>query len=149
MNTRDLPPLESLLPHRGPMLLLDRVIDAENATVVCETVVREDSSFCEPGTGVPAWVAIEYLAQTAAVLGGIQAWREQRKAPQGMLLGSRQLQSEWAAFPVGSVLRTHCEQAFADPGGMTAYQGGIEVDGRQIVSATFNIFLDLNAAESS
>ena len=149
MDSRALPELQELLPHRGPMLLLDRVVSYQDDIITCAKTVDENSSFCEPGVGVPTWVAIEYLAQSAAVLGGIRAWQNQRRAPQGMLLGSRKLESQWRAFPVGSELQIQCQQTFADPSGMTAYRGDIIVADECIVTATFNIYLQLEGSEQT
>ena len=65
--------IAQLIPHRPPMLLLDRIIEADFEHVIVETVIREGSTFYQSGCGVPALVGIEYMAQAAATLGGLQA----------------------------------------------------------------------------
>ena len=59
------------LPHRGRMVLLDELLDYSGSHARCALTIRQESMFFEPGRGVPAWVATEYLAQTVAVFGGI------------------------------------------------------------------------------
>lgn len=141
MTTDALPPLHHLLPHRGPMCLLDRVIRVADETAVCEVDIRPGVSFHLNDAGVPAWVGLEYLAQCAAVLGGVLAWRAGTTPPAGMLLGTRSLKSTVAVFADHTTLRVHCRQQFADAGGMTAYSGHIDQDGQRLLEASFNIFL--------
>ena len=70
--TTTYPPIVELVPHRPPMLLLDRVLSYDGECVVCETVLGPDSPFVEQGH-VPAVVGIEYMAQTIAAGAGLSA----------------------------------------------------------------------------
>ena len=87
-------PLEELLPHRPPMVLIDAVesFDAEARRLVARVTIGENQLFFD-GKGVPNWVAIEYMAQTAAALVG---YYDRHVAPgqparPGLLLGTRKL----------------------------------------------------------
>ena len=78
--TTTYPPIVELVPHRPPMLLLDRVLSYDGECVVCETVLEHDSPFVEQGH-VPALVGIEYMAQTIAAGAGLSAReKEARRA---------------------------------------------------------------------
>ena len=57
-----IPDIRSLLPHSGPMVLLDRVIAADEESLCAEVRIRENSLFCN-ADGVGAWVGLEYMAQ--------------------------------------------------------------------------------------
>ena len=68
----DLPPIAELVPHKQPMLLLDRVVSYSGDVVTCEVQIRPDSPFMSEG-GVPAIVGVEYMAQCVAVYAGLSA----------------------------------------------------------------------------
>ena len=71
-DTRDYLPIIDYLPHRGQMVLLDRVLEASGERILCALDLREDSPFCRGGR-VPAYVGIEYMAQAAGALMGWHA----------------------------------------------------------------------------
>ena len=71
------PPIVELVPHRPPMLLLDRVLSYDGECVVCETVLEPESPFVDEGE-VPAIVGIEYMAQTIAAGAGLSRARKGR-----------------------------------------------------------------------
>ncbi|MDP2305993.1 MAG: 3-hydroxyacyl-ACP dehydratase FabZ family protein [Pseudomonadota bacterium] len=67
------PPVASLLPHRGPQLYLDRVVDVEGARIRCETdFLPEQFPGHFPGRPiVPGVVMIEGLAQALVCLAAL------------------------------------------------------------------------------
>lgn len=67
------PPVTSLIPHRAPMLYVDRVVSVEGTTIVTERdFVPHDFPGHFPGQPiVPGVVMIEALAQTLACLGAL------------------------------------------------------------------------------
>lgn len=102
--------IAQLIPHRPPMLLLDRIIEADFEHVIVETVIREGSTFYQSGCGVPALVGIEYMAQAAATLGGLQATQGGEIPMLGYLLGTRKYYCSLTWFKAGDVLRVFCKQ---------------------------------------
>ena len=64
--------LSDLLPHRPPMLLVDKLIKVEADRSETEIVISSHSSFFVEDLGVPAWIGIEYMGQTAATIAGYQ-----------------------------------------------------------------------------
>ena len=110
-------PLEELLPHRPPMVLIDAVesFDAEAKSLVARVTIGENQLFFD-GEGVPNWVAIEYMAQTAAALVG---YHDKHVAPgqparPGLLLGTRKLDMKLERFEAGKTYRIVAENAFSD-----------------------------------
>ena len=110
-------PLEELIPHRPPMVLIDAVesFDADAKRLVARVTIGENQLFFD-GKGVPNWVAIEYMAQTAAALVG---YYDRHVAPgqparPGLLLGTRKLDPKLERFEAGRTYRISAENAFSD-----------------------------------
>lgn len=117
--TPSAPALTELVPHRPPMLLLDRLLAWDDEKVRCEVRIDAASPFFERATSpvttsapssaaeaglVPAVVGIEYMAQTVAVFAGLRA-RASGAAPRiGFLLGCRELLLFAEGFSAGDVL---------------------------------------------
>ncbi|GAB2502226.1 ApeP family dehydratase [Arenimonas alkanexedens] len=111
MDVRD-EAIERLLPHRGGMLWIDRVLQVDAENVVAEATVRDDHLLLgDSGDAVPAWVGIEYMAQAIAAWAGARALARDEAVKPGFLLGSRRYEAHWHQLPVGSLLRieAHCE----------------------------------------
>lgn len=109
--------LETLLPHRPPMVLIDGVdaFDAAAGRLVAHVTITPETMFCETD-GVPNWVAIEYMAQTAAALAGAHDRLQAPDCPPrpGLLLGTRKLDVPCACFAIGQTYRVTAERVFAD-----------------------------------
>ena len=99
-----------LLPHRPPRVLIDEIVDfdAESRTIVAAVDVREEWR--------GNWVAIEYMAQTAAALVGQFDRMGNAAAPArpGFLLGTRRLTLDVAAFETGRRYLVTATNDFAD-----------------------------------
>ena len=111
------PPIEELIPHRRPMLLIDEVIAHEGYEVRTRTTIREDMPFVHDGE-MEALVAVELFAQSACTLVTLLAPPGARPQQSGAILGTRNIALETDRFSVGDVLEVHCEQKLAI--GMTA-----------------------------
>ncbi len=82
---------EELTPHSGRMALLGHVLEHGPEHTRCSVPIAKSELFCDDSGRVPAWVALEYMAQCAAVHGGLEA-RARGEAPRpGFLVGSRRL----------------------------------------------------------
>lgn len=114
-------PLRELLPHRPPMLLLDRLVSFDEESLEAELTLTPQSEFCVEGR-VGAWVGLEYMAQAVAALAGAHA-RLRGHAPRiGLLLGTREFRAHVPAFTVGQVLRVRATQVFFDPEGLSVVE---------------------------
>jgi len=99
------PQIRELVPHAPPMLLLDRVLEHDASFTRCSIRSEDSAIFASSGGGVPSWVGLEYMAQCAAVHGGLSS-RERGDPPRpGLLLGSRRLQLHVSSFEAGAPLR--------------------------------------------
>jgi predicted hotdog family 3-hydroxylacyl-ACP dehydratase len=104
-----------LLPHAGKMVLLNQVIEFDEDTMLAEVIVRNDGLFGDGGT-VPAWLGIEYMAQTIAALGGIKRRLEGKPLNLGFLLGTRRYECNVGSFAVGSLLTVSVKRLMQDQG---------------------------------
>jgi len=136
MDFRDIP-VRELLPHDPPMVLLDRAISFEDATLIAEVDVRADSILCQ-GNGVPGWVGIEYMAQAVAAHAGCQARLEGKPPSIGYLLGTRSYKCSLAAFPLGETLQVYIESLYVEMG-LGAFACRIDM-GETVASATINVY---------
>jgi predicted hotdog family 3-hydroxylacyl-ACP dehydratase len=98
-------PMRELLCHRDPMIFIDRVLKADQNELLAEVRVELGKPFFEEGIGVPAWVGLEYMAQSIAALSGLKAKTADEDIPLGLLIGCRRYASDVAVFPEGAILR--------------------------------------------
>ncbi len=87
----DWPPLSELLPHAGPMRLLDRVEAHDGAVTRCRVLPAASGLFRAADGSVPAWVGIEYMAQCAAAHGGLLGHARGEAPRPALFVGSRRL----------------------------------------------------------
>ncbi|MGR9105671.1 MAG: ApeP family dehydratase [Gammaproteobacteria bacterium] len=107
--------INELLPHADKMMLLERLIEYEPEFLVTEVRVRDDGLFGN-GVTVPAWLGIEYMAQTIAALGGLQRKMAGQEIELGFLLGTRRYQCNVDSFAVDTVLTIDVKRLIQDQG---------------------------------
>lgn len=131
--------VEALIPHRGAMRLIDRMLRVDEECAVAETDVAIDGIFAVDGH-VPAWAGIEYMAQTVAAWSGARAQRSGGAPKLGLLLGSRRYQAHRTSFACGVPLRieTRCELIGAN--GLGLFDCRILQAGEEIATATISVF---------
>lgn len=138
-----MPGLEALIPHRAPMCLIDRVFafDAAQRTCCAYVSITPASPFFS-GSGVPSWVALEYMAQTSAALAGLfDRMREASRPPRpGLLLGARKLALDLDGFENGRVYTVCAKETYSD-GDAAAFDCAVMDDtGACVASATLNAY---------
>ncbi len=102
--------LIELLPHRSPMLLLDRFVEVSNTSARSEITIACESPFYVRELGVPSWVALEYMGQTAALIAGFQLEQGTVAPHLGFLLGTRKFKANTDYFSLGCSLFITCEE---------------------------------------
>jgi predicted hotdog family 3-hydroxylacyl-ACP dehydratase len=106
-------PIGELLPHGPEMTLLERLVEYTPQRSVAMLTVRESSRFYRR-TGIPAWVGIEYMAQTIAAHAGYEARSRGASPAVGFLLGTRDYRTEVGEFPLGAALTIAVEPLVLD-----------------------------------
>lgn len=136
-----LPDIATLLPHESPMILIDKLVDVVGLTIHCQVCINANGMFFDKEiNGVPAWVGIEFMAQTVAAWSGYQCLLEGNSSPIGFLLGSRRYNCECDVFKQHQLLDIYAEQLM-ESDGMTAFLCRIECDGKEIVTSQLNAFV--------
>lgn len=134
------PPIEQLLPHRAPMLLLERVTAHDTRGICCETVVGARQALLLDDNGdLPGWCGIELMAQTIAAWAGMQAHQLHEAVRIGMLLGTRKYQSQLPVFTAGSLLRIEAHCLLQDAG-MASFECRIWLGDRECATARLSTY---------
>ena len=131
--------IEELVPHRGPMCLLDRVVDAGDEYFVAEVTLRDGGLF-DDGQGVGAWVGIEYMAQAIAAWAGLRARARGGLPKIGLLLGTRNYTSAVSRFTSGMCLTVAIRREFLADNGMGQFNCTISNGDQELVKVALNVF---------
>ena len=94
----------ALLPHSGHMVLLDEVLAYDHESLQASAHIGADHVLMQPDGTVPAWMAMEIMAQCIAALDGIHAHNGGESVRLGFLLGTRKLHLFADTLPVGCTL---------------------------------------------
>jgi predicted hotdog family 3-hydroxylacyl-ACP dehydratase len=81
--------VEDVLPHARPMILIDEIICKGADMLSAGLTVRPGVLFFEAERGVPAHVAIEWMAQACGAFVGVEALDAGHAVRPGLLLGTR------------------------------------------------------------
>ena len=130
-------PIDELVPHGPAMTLIERLVDYSPQRSVATVTITPQSRFVESG-GVPAWVGIEYMAQTIAAHAGYEARLRGEPPAIGFLLGTRSYSTEVGAFPLGSELTITVEPLVTDAK-LGAFQCSIATE-RVVATAVVNTY---------
>lgn len=123
--------VESYIPQRGSMRLVDRILEVDEHHAVAEVDVPFDGLFVRDGQ-VPGWIGIEYMAQTVSAWAGLRH-RGKGTGPQpGLLLGSRRYEVHCAGFPSGKLLRVEARCEFIGSNGLGQFDCRILMDGEEV-----------------
>jgi predicted hotdog family 3-hydroxylacyl-ACP dehydratase len=96
------------------MLLVDRLLAHDDASVAIERTFRDGDLFVEDGA-VSAFVTVELFAQAAAAHFGYAGFVHGGVFSSGALLGTRKIDLLVPSFPVGCRLVVRATQTFAMP----------------------------------
>ncbi|MEM8934080.1 MAG: 3-hydroxylacyl-ACP dehydratase [Acidobacteriota bacterium] len=126
-----------MIPHRPPMLLIERVVEHGDEGIVCEGRVPTPSPLADGDTTTPA-LGIELAAQAAAVLGALDAGDEPPDSPAiGYLASVRSARFHVASLPAGVPLRAIVRRT-GGLAGLTLYEAEVTTsDGDALVSTSF------------
>lgn len=139
-------PIASLLPQSGRMVLVDDILAIDDQQIVVELTVRDDGLFSQADQTVPAWVGLEYMAQSVAAFSGYHRRRCGDSIELGFLLGTRHFQTSVASFPCGGKLRVHASKIIEASNDMSVFD--CQLQGQGIAAtAKLNVFLPKDAKQ--
>lgn len=135
------PPIAALVPHAGPMRLLDEVIACDARGLTARVTPRRDSllvDLAHPDAGVPVWVGLEWMAQAVAAWAGIN--RPDAAPRPGLLLGTRRYSATCDHLPFGASLEVSIALDFQADNGLGTFNGRLLCGDECLAEATLNVF---------
>jgi predicted hotdog family 3-hydroxylacyl-ACP dehydratase len=127
--------IETLIPHRCPMRIVERVCEATDATIETVSTVRDTWPTVRNGNARTVML-IELVAQTAAALAG---WVERDKETGrglGYLVGVPHAELRRPFVPVGTVLHCYARVTQAIDN-YRAFEGRVtDQDGEELVTVS-------------
>lgn len=107
MNAQDLPEIETLLPHRTPMRLIDAVLEIDDDHIRTIAVVKETWPLCDR-SGAAMILSVEIIAQSVAAL--YHRRKKRRGEPQiDFLVGIKEARFHGEHLPLHEELRVDVE----------------------------------------
>ncbi|GGD61572.1 hotdog family protein [Caballeronia grimmiae] len=133
-------PIETIIPHRGTMLLVDEVAACSDAALTALATVRADAWYADEHGAMPAWIGIELMAQAVAAHVALIAMRAGGRARPGVLLGTRSYTADVSTFARDARLTIRVEEVLRSEEGHGAYECAIEHDGERYAQAVIKVF---------
>jgi predicted hotdog family 3-hydroxylacyl-ACP dehydratase len=127
-----------LVPHSGRMSLLSAILDYGDDWLQAEVVITAESMFAD-AQGVPAWIGLEYMAQTIAAYSGLQERLQGGRPKVGFLLGSRKYLCNAERFAIGQRLVVTVSPELQGSNGLNVFNAELHGDGIS-ASAVVNVF---------
>jgi len=124
----------------GAMSFLSQVIsyDLDSKRLEAEVEIKPDQLFADNGK-VPAYVAVEYMAQAVAAFAGLKAVTSDQEVKIGFLLGTRKLVLNGEYFMVGDKLSIKVEEVMTSDNGLSTFN--CKLNGAACsASAMLNVF---------
>ena len=130
------------LPHRPPMILLAELISVDVPEVA--SAVPDTSPSCifyDPELkGVPACAALEYMAQTMALVVGAERRRRGLAPRVGFVLGTRRMEVKVATFESGKRYVANAKCVY-DDNEFASFDCSItDPDGTMVAAALFTAY---------
>ncbi len=134
--------LFTLLPHRAPMLLINKLVDVNQSSASALVYIDKKASFYQEGRGVPAWIGLEHMGQTAALIAGYQLENNLVKPHLGFLLGTRRYSTEVEYFLPNNTLYVSCKEKAVVGDSLATFDCDIfyENDDRLLASASLSVY---------
>lgn len=150
MSAPAFPPIASLVPHSGPMCLLDAVLEHSRERTLCSVDPARSGVFAADDGRVPAWLGLEYMAQCIAAHGGLAARASGEPPGPGLMLGSRRLAFAVDWFAPGEPLLVSARHHRGETG-LVAFDCDVRLapDCEPLVAGRVNVYIvdDWNALE--
>lgn len=129
-------PVEPLLPHRHPAIVLTGLKEVWDDGCLASAIVGE-GLFCLNAEGhMPAWAGLELMAQAASAFSGHRNTLSGRPVRVGYLLGTQRFTATAPAFPPGTELEIEVRVLFLDESGPSAFRCELRHEGAPVATAT-------------
>jgi predicted hotdog family 3-hydroxylacyl-ACP dehydratase len=98
------------------MILIDSIIESDDLGIQTEVTIHPDSLFQNDEGNVPAWIGIEYMAQTIAAYAGVKHNKKEENIKLGFLVGTRTYDAFVDSFSQGQTYIIQANLLFVDQG---------------------------------
>ena len=132
-------PMEDLLPHARPMILIDTVDGYDADSLQVAVTVHAGGLFIDPERGAPAHLAIEWMAQACGAFVGVEAREAGAAVRLGLLLGTRSFTAHRPWFPLGTQAGVHVALVYRD-GEMGVFDCTVTIGGEAAAEAQLTVY---------
>lgn len=133
--------IEGVLPHAHPMIFIDELIDSDAKSAKARLKITDKSHFFNAKrNAVPAYVGIEYMAQTIAAYANVLKLEEGNDVALGFLVSARKYSSSVAEFDLGSELQVNIDVVMKEGNGLSVFDCTIIQDQDVLVEAKINVY---------
>jgi len=131
--------IETLIPHRGRMLLVEEILKINDRQATTLSVVREDWPLFKDGFCSPL-ILIELVAQTSGIHNGLTRLKERGAGEDngGWLVGVKQAVFHTAAIALGKRITTTAKNAFVFDD-LREIAGSATIDGAIAAEVTLQV----------
>ena len=133
------PPIVELIPHRPPMLLLERVLSFEADRVVCSARPTQGSIFARKGA-IVAVATLEYMAQATAACLALARPHDPRARGNGLLVAIRHWSLACAEIACDTELRVVALLS-ATAGPAASFECRVDAAETTLASAELTVYL--------
>ncbi len=140
--TADFDEPQAYLPHRPPMVLLEKVltVDDSGAAAAVSLDSPQLQPFLLPDGTLPGWFGLEIMAQTVGIWAGRVRRQEGLPPPAvGFILSCRAYSCAEPAFPAGSSLQCQVRLLMRD-GNFASFDCTLQQSGRDFAQGRLSLF---------
>ncbi len=135
------PAIETLIPHRAPMLLVERIVEVLEEGLVCQGRVPAGGPLAGHGAA-SVFLGLELAAQTAAVREALGRGAGAGEPRLGYLTSIKNARFQVPELPAGRPLRATVRAVGSVPPlAMYSVEVTLEEDGSELLTATLGTYL--------
>jgi 3-hydroxymyristoyl/3-hydroxydecanoyl-(acyl carrier protein) dehydratase len=135
-------PVESLVPHRPPMLLVRQILERNKNTGLVDAIIPDNSIFFDPEFGILPELYVEIIAQAMAAISGWDALVGNTPTVKGLLVGLSDIKFIGKINP-GELLLIELEKKL-EFGGVTIMEGVLRSESGIILQGDVKVWEDKN-----
>lgn len=134
----DYPSIRELIPHDGPMVLLDELVHWEPGRARCRITITPGMHFVSDGT-VDTIVSLEHMGQAVAASCGYAAFRGGNDIRVGMIIGCRRMDIDVPTLQVGDQLLIEVREVRAQEE-ISVYECDVRRGDEPVASAQLTLY---------
>ncbi len=132
-------PIGDLIPHTGPSILLERVIDIWDDGILCATRVSAGQRFVQEN-GVGASICIEWMAQAIAAFSGYQRLQRAEDIVPGFLISCRRLELQMPWLEIDTEVEVTATTVRDGGTSLASFECTVATQGLRVATAVLNVY---------